>query len=216
MPNGRTPESGLLDVPVRVDVVLGEARIPIEQLMNMSGGEIVVHPPADAPRKSEENGIIGNTALYGATSGALFAAGKAGERFAVRNSGARTVIEGCGANGCEYMTGGMAVILGRVGSNFGAGMTGGMAFVYDPEGRFERLANRGSILWQRLASDHWREELEVLVKRHVELTGSAHAKALLSEWSASLGDFWQVVPKDMVNKLEYPLSEDQKSLASAK
>ena len=95
-------------------------------------------------------------------------------------------------------------------------MTGGMAFVYDPEGRFERLANRGSILWQRLASDHWREELEVLVKRHVELTGSAHAKALLSEWSASLGDFWQVVPKDMVNKLEYPLSEDQKSLASAK
>jgi len=182
----------------------------------LSGGEIVVHPPSGAPRKSEANGIIGNTALYGATSGALFAAGKAGERFAVRNSGARTVIEGCGANGCEYMTGGMAVILGRVGSNFGAGMTGGMAFVYDPEDRFERLANRGSILWQRLASDHWREELRALVKRHVELTGSAHAKALLSEWSASLGHFWQVVPKDMVNKLEFPLAEEQKSLASAK
>ena len=173
----------------------------------LSGGEIVLHPPAGVPRNSEENGIIGNTALYGATSGALFAAGKAGERFAVRNSGASAVVEGCGANGCEYMTGGMAVILGDTGSNFGAGMTGGMAFVYDPNDRFERLANPGSILWQRLASDHWREELHTLVERHAELTGSAHAQRMLEDWDSVLGRFWQVVPKDMVNKLDHPLGD---------
>ena len=95
-------------------------------------------------------------------------------------------------------------------------MTGGMAFIHDPEGRFERLANPGSILWQRPAGDHWRKELRAMVERHVELTGSAHARALLADWNASLGDFWQVVPKDMVNKLEYPLSEAEDVLASAK
>ncbi|MAO95162.1 MAG: glutamate synthase large subunit [Citromicrobium sp.] len=174
----------------------------------LSGGEIAVHPPADAPRKSQENGIIGNTALYGATSGALFAAGKAGERFAVRNSGATAVIEGCGANGCEYMTGGMAVILGPVGGNFGAGMTGGMAFVFDERGRFPQMANAGSILWQRLASDHWRGELRSAVERHVEMTGSAHARCLLDKWEDVLANFWQVCPRDMLDKLEHPLVDE--------
>src|SRR3546814_8181370 len=102
-----------------------------------------------SPLESQENTIIGNTVLYGATSGKLFAAGHAGERFAVRNSGAQVVVEGCGANGCEYITGGTAVILGRTGSNFGAGMTGGMAFVLDVDGSFERHANPESIVWQR-------------------------------------------------------------------
>ncbi|NCP19017.1 MAG: glutamate synthase large subunit [Erythrobacter sp.] len=173
----------------------------------LSGGEIVIHPPADVPRKSEQNGIIGNTALYGATSGALFAAGKAGERFAVRNSGATSVIEGCGANGCEYMTGGLAVILGPVGSNFGAGMTGGMAFVLDPGGKFPGRANPGSIMWQRLASDHWREHLRAAVERHVDLTGSDYARALLDKWDDTLESVWQVCPKDMIDKLDHPLSD---------
>src|SRR6202035_2147352 len=104
----------------------------------LSGGTIVVRPMTSSPLVASENTIIGNTVLYGATAGKLFAAGQAGERFAVRNSGATTVIEGCGSNGCEYMTGGMAAILGRVGDNFAAGMTGGMAFVYDADSMFER------------------------------------------------------------------------------
>jgi glutamate synthase (NADPH/NADH) large chain len=100
----------------------------------LSGGTIVVRPPMASPLVAAEHVIIGNTVLYGATDGYLFACGRAGERFAVRNSGAKVVIEGCGSNGCEYMTGGVAVILGRIGANFGAGMTGGMAYLYDPEG----------------------------------------------------------------------------------
>ena len=101
----------------------------------LSGGTIVVKPAMASPLVAAENTIIGNTVLYGATGGFLFASGRAGERFAVRNSGASVVVEGCGTNGCEYMTGGTAVILGRIGANFGAGMTGGMAYVWDPEGR---------------------------------------------------------------------------------
>src|SRR5690606_6835830 len=100
----------------------------------LSGGRIVVRPTVASPLVSQHNPIIGNTVLYGATAGTLLAAGQAGERFAVRNSGANVVVEGCGANGLEYMTGGVAVILGEIGSNFGAGMTGGMAFVLDAEG----------------------------------------------------------------------------------
>ena len=132
---------------------------------------------------------------------------KAGERFAVRNSGATSVIEGCGANGCEYMSGGLAVILGPVGSNFGAGMTGGMAFVLDPGGKFPGRANPGSIMWQRLASDHWREHLRAAVERHVDLTGSDYARALLDKWDDTLESVWQVCPKDMIDKLDHPLSD---------
>src|SRR3546814_8413947 len=121
----------------------------------LSGGRIIVRPTVSSPLVSQHNSIVGNTVLYGATAGMLLAAGQAGERFAVRNSGAEVVVEGCGANGCEYMTGGTAVILGPVGSNFGAGMTGGMAFVLDVDGAFERRANGESIQWQRLASAHW-------------------------------------------------------------
>jgi glutamate synthase (NADPH/NADH) large chain len=119
-------------------------------------------PDGQFAARSQDNTIIGNTVLYGATSGRLFAAGQAGERFAVRNSGAEVVVEGCGANGCEYMTGGTAVVLGKVGMNFGAGMTGGMAFVYDEDGSFERRANPESIVWQRLSSAHWEARLRGL------------------------------------------------------
>ncbi|MBL66815.1 MAG: hypothetical protein CML14_11705 [Puniceicoccaceae bacterium] len=113
----------------------------------LSGGKIVVVPSKINRLKTKENTIIGNTVLYGATSGKLFAAGKAGERFAVRNSGGTAIVEGCDSNGCEYMTGGNIVILGSIGDNFGAGMTGGMAFVYDEKNNFENYANPSSIVW---------------------------------------------------------------------
>jgi len=121
----------------------------------LSGGQIVVRPPLGSPLVAAENTIIGNTVLYGATAGALYAGGRAGERFCVRNSGATVVVEGCGSNGCEYMTGGQAVILGEVGDNFGAGMTGGMAFVYDPDGEFGKVVNPETVVWQGVETDHW-------------------------------------------------------------
>ncbi|MEM7644724.1 MAG: glutamate synthase large subunit, partial [Pseudomonadota bacterium] len=121
----------------------------------LSGGSIVVRPPMASPLKADENVIIGNTVLYGATDGYLFAAGRAGERFAVRNSGAKVVIEGCGSNGCEYMTGGVAVILGQIGANFGAGMTGGMAYLYDPDGAAASLMNMETLVTCPVTIDHW-------------------------------------------------------------
>ncbi|MBO9712429.1 glutamate synthase large subunit [Sphingomonas sp.] len=174
----------------------------------LSGGIIIVRPMVSSPLESWNNTIVGNTVLYGATSGRLFAAGQAGERFAVRNSGAQVVVEGCGANGCEYMTGGVAVVLGKVGANFGAGMTGGMAFVYDPDASFERRANPENITWQRLASAHWEGVLRGLVEAHAEATDSRYAQGLLDEWDRVVGSFWQVVPREMLTRLPHPLAED--------
>ncbi|RYD57777.1 MAG: glutamate synthase large subunit [Sphingomonadales bacterium] len=173
----------------------------------LSGGTIIVRPMVSSPIESWKNTIIGNTVLYGATSGRLFAAGQAGERFAVRNSGAEVVVEGCGANGCEYMTNGTAVVLGEVGSNFGAGMTGGMAFVYDPDNSFESRANPESIVWQRLASAHWEERLRSLVEAHAEATDSKWSHGLLEEWDRTRGSFWQIVPKEMLTRLAHPLDD---------
>ena len=116
----------------------------------LSGATIALRPMLSAHFVARDNTIIGNTVLYGATAGKLFAAGQAGERFAVRNSGATAVIEGCGSNGCEYMTGGTVAILGAIGDNFAAGMTGGMAFVYDADGMFERHINADTVIWQRV------------------------------------------------------------------
>jgi glutamate synthase (NADPH/NADH) large chain len=148
----------------------------------LSGGHIIVRPTVSSPLDGKDNTIIGNTVLYGATTGKLFASGRAGERFAVRNSGADVVIEGCGANGCEYMTGGIAVVLGSVGKNFGAGMTGGMAFVLDEAGDFEGNVNADSILWQRLGSGHWEERLLELIGEHAKATDSPWAHAILDDW----------------------------------
>ena len=156
---------------------------------------------------TQKNAIIGNTCLYGATAGELFAAGQAGERFAVRNSGAVTVIEGCGANGCEYMTGGTAVILGAVGDNFGAGMTGGMAFVYDEQNLLPNKVNPESIIWQRFASHHWEDVAKGLIARHASLTGSTWARSLLEDWDRARTCFWQICPKEMVARLKHPLSD---------
>ncbi|RHW17529.1 glutamate synthase large subunit [Sphingomonas gilva] len=180
----------------------------------LSGGIIAVRPMVSSPLASQDNTIIGNTVLYGATSGRLYAAGQAGERFAVRNSGAEVVVEGCGANGCEYMTGGTAVILGRVGDNFGAGMTGGMAFVYDPDRTFEARANPDSIVWQRLASAHWDGVLKDLVAAHVEATDSKWARGLLEDWGRVVGDFWQVCPKEMLARLAHPLDDRPEAVAA--
>ena len=153
------------------------------------------------------NTIIGNTVLYGATAGKLFAAGQAGERFAVRNSGASAVIEGCGSNGCEYMTGGIAAILGQIGDNFAAGMTGGMAFVYDSDGKFAEHVNPDSVVWQRVATAHWRNVLHELIAEHRSETGSALADQMLAQWDVECPRFWQVVPKEMLSRLDYPLTE---------
>jgi glutamate synthase (NADPH/NADH) large chain len=174
----------------------------------LSGATIVVRPMVASPLASQDNAIIGNTCLYGATAGELFAAGQAGERFAVRNSGATTVVEGCGANGCEYMTGGVAVILGRTGANFGAGMTGGMAFVLDLDGGFEARMNPGDVIAVPVRARHWERLLHALVARHQMETGSRWADGLLADWDRVLGQFWQVVPKEMVARLPYPLGDE--------
>ncbi len=164
--------------------------------------------------KTNENTIIGNVALYGATAGTLFAAGQAGDRFCVRNSGATAVVEGCGSNGCEYMTGGVAVILGEVGDNFAAGMTGGLAFAYDPEGSFRRRLNEESITVQRVETEHYEQLLHDLIVRHVRETQSRYAEQLLLDWQMEKDKFWLIVPKDMLDKLDYPLTEEEAAAAA--
>ena len=187
-------------------VLTGEANDYVGK--GLSGATIVVRPSPHLV-SPESNAIIGNTCLYGATAGKLFAAGQAGERFAVRNSGAVTVVEGCGANGCEYMTGGSAVILGPTGGNFGAGMTGGMAYVLDMAGRFEGRVNTDSVIVQRLASPHWEEHLRKLISEHAHETGSAFAEGILRDWDRMRGLFWQVCPKEMVGRLDQPLQAEE-------
>ncbi|MEX0307391.1 MAG: glutamate synthase large subunit [Ruegeria sp.] len=174
----------------------------------LSGGMIVVRPPQVSPLKADDNTIIGNTVLYGATDGHLFAAGRAGERFAVRNSGASVVIEGCGSNGCEYMTGGVAVILGDIGANFGAGMTGGMAYLYDPEGKAEKLMNMETLVTCPVTVEHWLSQLKVLIERHVAETNSRKAVDILQHWEVEKAHFLQVCPKEMLNKLSHPLTTE--------
>ncbi|GHG83282.1 glutamate synthase large subunit [Pseudodonghicola xiamenensis] len=178
----------------------------------LSGGTIVVRPPMMSPLVAEENTIIGNTVLYGATDGYLFAAGKAGERFAVRNSGAKVVIEGCGSNGCEYMTGGVAVILGDIGANFGAGMTGGMAYLYDPEGKAETLMNLETLVVGPVVMDHWENELKGLIERHAVETNSRKAAAILQHWELEKTNFLQVCPIEMLKHIPVPLSRETEAM----
>ncbi len=174
----------------------------------LSGATIIIRPSPHLAAP-ETNAILGNTVLYGATSGKLFAAGLAGERFGVRNSGAVAVVEGMGANGLEYMTGGRAVVLGPVGFNFAAGMTGGMAFVLDLHDRFLTMLNTDSVVVQRIGTRAWEAELKGLVEEHARETGSAFAAGILRDWDRHLGKFWQVVPKEMVGRLDKPLAEEE-------
>ena len=172
----------------------------------LSGGTIVIKLPEESNLISNENTIIGNTVLYGATSGYLYAAGQAGERFAVRNSGASAVIEGCDSNGCEYMTGGNVVILGEVGDNFAAGMTGGMVFVYDANNNFEKKVNPESVIWQRPETDYWINFLKNLILNHSKETDSIFAKNLINNFDNEIENFFQVCPKEMLDKLKNPIT----------
>ncbi len=161
---------------------------------SMHGGEIVLTPPLPLRSASHRHVIAGNTLLYGATGGQLFAAGRVGERFAVRNSGAAAVVEGVGDHACEYMTGGSVVVLGETGRNFGAGMTGGEAFVYDENGGFPLRYNTQLVTITRLeAGDGAR--LRTLVADHARATGSRRARMLLGNWEAHLAKFWKVSPR---------------------
>jgi glutamate synthase (ferredoxin) len=157
----------------------------------MAGGRIVVSP---APGTEDAPILLGNAALYGATGGEVFVAGGAGERFAVRNSGALAVVEGVGANGCEYMTGGLVVVLGEVGPNFAAGMTGGLAYVFDPAAALERFLNPDLVGSIELDSED-RHELAFLLRRHARHTGSAAARRTLASWPRAASAFRVVVPK---------------------
>jgi len=164
----------------------------------MGGGRLVIFPPKRATFEASRNIIIGNTCLYGATGGELYAAGMAGERFGVRNSGALAVVEGIGDHGCEYMTGGTVIVLGDTGLNFGAGMSGGMAFVVDEAGDFVSRANKEMVELTRITSvgtEPYRDFLEAQIERHLTLTGSARAKALLADFDATLAKVWLVKPK---------------------
>jgi len=169
----------------------------------MAGGRILLFPPAASRLRGRDQVIMGNTCLYGATGGRLFAAGLAGERFAVRNSGAVAVVEGVGDHGCEYMTGGAVVVLGPTGYNFGAGMTGGVAFVLDLQGGFADRYNHELLDIHRItteATEAHREYLQGLIREHVAETGSSWGGEILADFSGLLGRFWLVKP--LVEELE--------------
>jgi glutamate synthase domain-containing protein 3 len=184
-------------LPVGVEFVLdGEANDYVGK--SLSGGRIVIRPPAG---DAGEPCLAGNTVLYGATAGELCLAGSAGERFAVRNSGATAVVEGVGSNACEYMTNGTVVVLGPFGRNIGAGMTGGEAFVHDAAGLLDIRLNGQLVVAEQL-DDAAADRLRSLVERHHAHTGSARAARILSEWTASLSEFRLIRPKDEVRRIE--------------
>ena len=162
----------------------------------MAGGRIVLIPPRDATFVPEDNVIVGNVALYGATGGKAFIRGRAGERFCVRNSGAHAVVEAVADHGCEYMTGGVTVVLGPTGRNFAAGMSGGAAYVHDPDGVFPASCNMEMVELEDLSAEHDRRQLEDLLREHAGLTGSPVAHRLLGRWPESLEEFVKVMPSD--------------------
>ena len=162
----------------------------------IGGGRIVIVPPEGSGFIPEDNIIIGNVALYGATGGDVFIRGRAGERFAVRNSGARAVVEGVGDHGCEYMTGGVVAVIGSTGRNFAAGMSGGIAYVYDPDGDFHIRFNDGLADLENLAEPDDIAELRALLAEHLERTGSGPARRILADWPDSVARFRKVMPRD--------------------
>jgi len=206
----------------------------------LSGGRIVVRQPRNIRRDPTSNIIVGNTVLYGAIAGEAYFEGVAGERFAVRNSGAITVVEGTGDHGCEYMTGGIVVVLGKTGRNFAAGMSGGIAYVFNPDGQFENLCNPAMVKLEKLApmsgaddpdmprqrsisvsdtgmGDLLRfdaERLKILIERHLLHTGSARAKALLDNWDQTLTQFVKVMPTDYAKALADMKNERASAVAA--
>ena len=183
---------GAFNLPGMILSLEGEANDYVGK--GMHGGEIVITPPTAATYDPAANVIIGNTCLYGATGGILFANGQAGERFAVRNSQAQAVVEGTGDHCCEYMTGGVVVVLGHVGRNVGAGMTGGLAYFLDEDGSFPAKVNPEIVKIQRVITPAGEQQLKELIQAHVDRTRSPKAQAILANWSTFLPLFWQVVP----------------------
>jgi glutamate synthase (ferredoxin) len=177
----------------------------------LSGGKMILYPPEGSTFTPEENIIVGNVAFYGATNGEAYIRGMAGERFAVRNSGVRAVVEGVGDHGCEYMTGGRVVVIGKTGRNFAAGMSGGMAYVYDPDGSFKNRCNFETISLERL-DERDLQEVEELLKRHAVYTRSARAWELLALWQETAPKFVKVMPKDYRRVLEALRDAETKGL----
>jgi glutamate synthase (ferredoxin) len=184
----------------------------------MHGGEIVIVPPQEANYVPEDNAIIGNTCLYGATGGYLYANGQAGERFAVRNSFGYAVIMGAGDHCCEYMTGGVVVVLGKTGRNVGAGMTGGIAYFLDEEDNFPVKVNTEIVSYQRIATKDGEAQLKQLIETHAQRTGSKKAQMILDNWETYLPKFWQIVPpSEAETAVANPeASEQEKTLTSVK
>ncbi|MFB6243595.1 MAG: glutamate synthase large subunit, partial [Halobaculum sp.] len=174
----------------------------------LSGGTVVVRTPADAGYDPTENVVIGNVALYGATDGEAYIEGVAGERFAVRNSGVKAVVESVGDHGCEYMTGGVVAVLGEVGRNFAAGMSGGVAYVYDPDGTAEGRVNRSMVSTSRSLTSEDRAMLRRLVENHAARTDSDRAAELLADWETVVDDFLRVLPDPYADVLEAGKAED--------
>ena len=172
-------------------VLTGEANDYVGK--GMAGGELIIKPASTVPFQTYENTIIGNTVLYGATAGTLYAAGGVGERFCVRNSGATAVVESVGDHGCEYMTAGTVVILGETGRNFGAGMTGGTAYVLDEKAQFEKKHNSDWVKIEKVTGETDIKSLMALIQNHAAYTGSQHAENILTNWEAFLPHFWKVV-----------------------
>lgn len=179
----------------------------------LSGGRIIVYPPKESSFKAEENIIVGNVCLYGATMGEVYFRGRAAERFAVRNSGAVAVIEGSGDHGCEYMTGGRVVILGATGRNFAAGMSGGVAYVLDEDGEFPIRCNLGTVELEKVVAEEDISELKGLIERHLQFTQSAVAKRVLDNWDATLPRFVKVMPTDYKRVLEEMKAQSTKAPA---
>jgi len=196
---------GAFNLPGIILTLEGEANDYVGK--GMHGGEIIIKPPSDATYNSSQNVIVGNTCLYGATGGTLFANGLAGERFAVRNSKGVAVIEGAGDHCCEYMTGGAIVVLGKVGRNVAAGMTGGLAYFLDEDGSFPELVNPEIVKMQRVITQAGAKQLQELIKTHAERTGSLKAKKILQNWQEFLPKFWQLVPP---SEADSPEADPQK------
>jgi glutamate synthase (ferredoxin) len=176
----------------------------------LSGGKLVLYPPKGSTFRADENIIVGNVALYGATSGEAYISGMAGERFCIRNSGAVCVVEGVGEHGCEYMTGGCVVILGKVGKNFAAGMSGGIAYVLDEENRMYRNLNRQMVLMESVDSKTEQGELYRMIQRHVQLTGSRKGQEILADYDAYIPHFKKIIPMDYKEILRLTAKSEEK------
>jgi len=168
----------------------------------LSGGRLIIYPPKASPFQPEENVIVGNVVLYGATGGEAYFRGRAAERFCVRNSGARAVIEGVGDHGCEYMTGGRVVVLGSTGRNFAAGMSGGIAYVWNAGGNFQEKCNMGMVELGTVDSEEEVKELREMITAHLQHTGSGIAEKVLDNWRTALSQFVKVLPVDYKRYLE--------------